>query len=191
MTNLKQQLKDTEVLRASKSDPANTNSDPKTVAWCLDVMIALLSCPTILCMNNTLEMLKGELVDPYIQIENVEVFQKVFKCIALFAIIDKDIAKDNITFLLTPILTYRFTPIYLQSVLSASANVLSDLLRMHGPSFLPDEDDGNSYKGPSVKRRRLYHIDSTLEVDHHNKVSLKHIIDCMMDILEDNVSDFF
>lgn len=176
-----------DVNEVCSKEPSN---DPEVISICLDLLIAVLSLLPLTTLHSSLRIMKIELVDQFLTSREDEIFWRIFKCLTLYSLLDRNIAAEQLRFLVTPILLYRMTAVYSKPVLLTAVGGISDILRIYGTDLFPKGEASDTANTSKRKNgRKLYHMGNHIEVDEMVAFSLEQILESMIDMLEDDVEE--
>ncbi|CAG9817626.1 unnamed protein product [Phaedon cochleariae] len=170
-----------------------SKDDPKTTCQCLDLLIALLELPSTKKMTPSLSALKDEFVMPLLETNVVEVNSRVLNCLAVYCFIDESLVEQCVKILSIPIITYRKIPNYNKNALLISVKAIADLFHQYGENIFGGVADttNNTTSSTNPNRRRLYNdnSDDSFCGDSPGRFHLESIIEVMLDMLDDEVSE--
>ncbi|CAH1100124.1 unnamed protein product [Psylliodes chrysocephalus] len=194
INQLKEKINELSIVKPAVEMVKVTKDDTKTLCDCLDILISLLQLPKISSMTPSLVAIKEEFVIPLLSSNVVEINWRVLQCLALFCILDQALAEEYIKFICIPIITYRTIPNYNRNALMISVRAVSDLYRLYGPNIFGIMEEAlmsnQSLNNTSSTKRRLYRSeDSDESVMPANTFHLETIIEIILDILDDEISE--
>ncbi|XP_019880446.2 condensin complex subunit 3 isoform X2 [Aethina tumida] len=168
--------------------------DVDTLCHCLDVLIATLEHRNVKKMSPALRTIYTEFVVGLLNCPNGEVNWRLLKCLSLFSIIDKEIAKENAKILAIPIATYRAIPNFNKQALLVSVAAVSDLVRINGLELYGDGRDmtmAETTQAHNTTRRRLYRNEDMDDVSliDPNRMNVHFLVEITLDMLDDENDD--
>ncbi|XP_023312044.1 condensin complex subunit 3 isoform X1 [Anoplophora glabripennis] len=170
-----------------------SKDDPETISRCLDLLSALMELSSVKMLSPSLATCRTEFLLPLLSSNNVEINWRVLKCIALYCILDKNIAAEHARVLCIPIITYRAIPNYNKFALMQSVATICDLVRIYGPELFGSEKDTNSSSSTlhNATKRRLYRNETVDDVNvmDNDRLNVDVIIEIILDMLDDENAD--
>ncbi|KAK5640968.1 hypothetical protein RI129_009515 [Pyrocoelia pectoralis] len=192
LIELNKQVEDMTNTVPSPKMTRTTQNDSETLCKCLNILIGLLMSPNLTVLTASLRTCKDEFIIPLLSNSNMEVFSKAFKCIALYCLLDKQMAQDNLKLICSPIITYRLIPQYDKPSLLIAIAAFCDILRWFGTDIFNCVAE-NSVSSDTASRpringtRRLYTNTALDDIDSCDIEisSYENIIEILLDMLDD------
>ncbi|XP_031353085.1 uncharacterized protein LOC116178001 isoform X4 [Photinus pyralis] len=154
LIELNRQVEEINSAMTSQKMERNPRNDPETLCKCLNILIGLLSNPKLTVLTASLRSCKDEFIRPLLSNGDMEVYSKAFKCIALYCLLDKQLAQENLKRICLPIISYRLMPEYDKASLFIAIAAFSDVLRKYGTEIFNDVAE-NTVMSDTVSKRRL------------------------------------
>ncbi|KAG5878423.1 hypothetical protein JTB14_002506 [Gonioctena quinquepunctata] len=174
-------------LEKLKMEYKELHDDPKTVCNCLDSLIALLELSIVTTLTPSLMAVKDEFIIPLLDSNIDEINWRVLNCLALYSILDKSLAEQYLKIICIPIIAYRDIPIPNKLPLIISVKAVCDLFLEWGANVVGgEEDNANMMNQASCSKSDDPVESNTLSP---NRVQLESIIEIMLDMLDDEISE--
>lgn len=77
--------------------------DDITTLRCLNILNETLSHPNLRVLTIPLRVLKDEFVTPLLAKNNENIYVKAFKCVILYCLLDRNLVKDYLEALISPV----------------------------------------------------------------------------------------